>query len=201
MSRLASRPDHGVLSATGRPRGQGDSMNAHSSRLGRFDESDRFLRIDTSLGPVVLAATKKGLRGLWFDGQHYFPTLPDDSVSSEHPVLQEAEKQVQDYLAGRRPAFDLPLDLSHGTQFQQSVWAVLCKVPFGTVTSYSALAKSLGRPDAVRAVGAAIGRNPISMVVPCHRVLGADGSLTGYAGGLPRKRTLLKLEGHANIPE
>ena len=100
-----------------------------------------------------------------------------------------------DRQAATRQAFDLPLDLSGGTPFQQAVWRALLAIPSGATTSYGALARALGSPTAVRAVGAAVGRNPISIVVPCHRVLGAGGALTGYAGGLARKQALLRLEG------
>ena len=110
-------------------------------------------------------------------------------------VLREAAAQLVDYLAGRRAAFDLPLDLSHGTAFQQEVWRALRGIPRGATTSYGALGTRVGRPAAMRAVGAAVGRNPISVIVPCHRVIGAGGALTGYAGGLDRKTALLTLEG------
>ena len=110
-------------------------------------------------------------------------------------MLRQAAAQLADYFAGRRDSFDLPLDLSHGTAFQQSVWQALRAIPAGQTTSYGALSAGVGKPAAVRAVGAAVGRNPISVIVPCHRVLGADGSLTGYAGGLERKTALLELEG------
>jgi len=151
------------------------------------------IRTPTPLGPVRLATSPEGLCGLWFEGQrhepsHQWPNAPD------HPVLQEAARQLDAYLRGQRAGFDLPLDLSGGTPFQQSVWQALLVVPRGTPTSYGALARSLNNPPAVRAVGAAVGRNPVSVVVPCHRVLGADGSLTGYAGGLERKAALLALE-------
>ena len=109
--------------------------------------------------------------------------------------LRAAARQLAQYLAGTRQAFDLPLDLSGGTPFQQAVWRALLAIPSGATTSYGALARALGSPTAVRAVGAAVGRNPISIVVPCHRVLGAGGALTGYAGGLARKQALLRLEG------
>jgi methylated-DNA-[protein]-cysteine S-methyltransferase len=110
-------------------------------------------------------------------------------------VLLQAAAQVNEYFAGARTRFDLPLDLSHGTPFQQSVWHALLRLPYGDTTSYAALSAAIGTPAAVRAVGAAVGRNPISVIVPCHRILGSDGSLTGYAGGLDRKRQLLTLEG------
>ncbi|MFT4241136.1 MAG: methylated-DNA--[protein]-cysteine S-methyltransferase [Acidovorax sp.] len=150
-------------------------------------------RTTTPLGPVRLAASPGGLCGLWFEGQRHAPARhwPD---APSHPVLQEAARQLNQYLRGEREGFDLPLDLSGGTPFQQSVWQALRAVPRGAPTSYGALARTLNNPSAVRAVGAAVGRNPVSVVVPCHRVLGADGSLTGYAGGLERKTALLALE-------
>ena len=101
------------------------------------------------------------------------------------------------YFAGQLRAFDVPLDLSAGTPFQQSVWAALLNIPSGQSQSYGDLARHLNNPKAVRAVGAAVGRNPVGIIVPCHRILGAGGQLTGYAGGLWRKQALLKLEGHA----
>lgn len=156
-------------------------------------------RASTPLGPVRLAASPAGLCGLWFEGQRHEPSrwLQGDTAWAEtdaHPLLQEAALQLQQYLGGEREAFDLPLDLSGGTPFQQDVWRALLAIGRGGTTSYGQLSHSLGRPRAVRAVGAAVGRNPLSVVVPCHRVLGADGSLTGYAGGLDRKTALLALE-------
>jgi methylated-DNA-[protein]-cysteine S-methyltransferase len=110
-------------------------------------------------------------------------------------VLAQAVGQLRAYFAGERTTFDLPLDLQAGTPFQQSVWQALLAIPRGGTTSYAELGRRLGRPQAARAVGAAVGRNPLSVVVPCHRVLGTGGSLTGYAGGLERKTALLALEG------
>ncbi|MDM0104245.1 methylated-DNA--[protein]-cysteine S-methyltransferase [Variovorax sp. J22R24] len=151
--------------------------------------------IDSSLGGVTLAATDKGLAGVWFDQQRHWPDTAGWQADANHPVLMEAAAQLMDYFAGRRKHFDLTLDLSHGTAFQQSVWQALLAIPAGQTTSYGALSAGVGNPAAVRAVGAAVGRNPISVIVPCHRVLGSDGSLTGYAGGLDRKTALLELEG------
>lgn len=156
-------------------------------------------RTTTSLGPVRLAASPTGLSGLWFEGQRHEPgallygamAWPE---APGHAVLQDAAQQIQEYLAGERAGFDLPLDLSGGTPFQQSVWHALLTIGRGATTSYGALSQQLGKPRAVRALGAAVGRNPLSVVVPCHRVVGMDGSLTGYAGGLDRKRALLTLE-------
>jgi len=155
----------------------------------------RSTRIDSPLGGITLAATDAGLAGLWFDAQRHAPDMTGWQADAGHPVLREAAAQVHDYFAGRRSAFDLPLDLSHGTAFQQAVWQALCAIAPGQTTSYGRLSAGIGNPAAVRAVGAAVGRNPISVIVPCHRVLGAGGGLTGYAGGLHRKSALLALEG------
>lgn len=157
--------------------------------------SIRMRHVETTLGGVTLAASNAGLIGLWFDQQRHSPDTTGWQPDADDPVLTEAASQVVDYFAGRRSDFDLPLDLSHGTAFQQSVWQALLAIPAGSTTSYGALSAMVGKPAAVRAVGAAIGRNPISVIVPCHRVVGADGSLTGYAGGLDRKTALLTLEG------
>lgn len=159
-------------------------------------------RIATPLGDVRLAASPAGLCGLWFDGQRHQPApwldgptaWPEDTA---HPVLRNAATQLQQYFSGERARFDLPLDLSGGTPFQQAVWQALLQIDTGQTRSYAALARMLDRPLAVRAVGAAVGRNPVSVVVPCHRVLGSGGALTGYAGGLPRKVALLRREGVA----
>ena len=151
------------------------------------------------LGVITLAATPQGLAGVWFDGQqHLPPALLNPStrwpVDSSHPVLRLASQQLAEYFAGQRQHFDLPLDLSGGTDFQQAVWQVLLTIEPGHTQTYGQVSQHMGRPTAVRAVGAAIGRNPLSIIVPCHRVLGTNGALTGYAGGLPRKTHLLTLE-------
>ncbi len=158
----------------------------------------------TVLGTVHLAASPTGLAGLWFPGQRHLPAQLDGPrawpVADGHPVLLAAAGQLHAYLAGKRSRFDVPLDLSAGTAFQQAVWQALRGIAHGQTLSYAALAQALGRPQAVRAVAGAIGRNPVSVVVPCHRVLGAKGSLTGYAGGLERKTALLRLEGALALP-
>ena len=151
--------------------------------------------IDTPLGGITMAATDRGLAGVWFDQQRHWPDTSGWITRDDHPALVEAATQLRDYFAGKRERFDMKLDLSHGTAFQQSVWHQLLAIPAGATTSYGKLSMNVGNPAAVRAVGAAVGRNPISVIVPCHRVLGADGSLTGYAGGLERKTALLELEG------
>ena len=143
----------------------------------------------TPLGSLQLVARDGLLERIAFPGTHV-ARLPAADV----PVLSLAAAQLGDYFAGRRRAFDLPLAAA-GTAFQEAVWAALGSIPFGETRSYGDLARALGRPRAVRAVGAANGRNPLPIVVPCHRVIGADGSLTGYAGGMARKRWLLELEG------
>jgi methylated-DNA-[protein]-cysteine S-methyltransferase len=150
--------------------------------------------IDTPLGGMTMAATDQGLAGVWFDQQRHWPDTTGWIAQHDHPALVEAAAQLRDYFAGRRDSFDMKLDLSHGTAFQQSVWQQLLAIPPGSTLSYGTLSANVGNPTAVRAVGAAVGRNPISVIVPCHRVLGANGSLTGYAGGLERKTALLELE-------
>jgi methylated-DNA-[protein]-cysteine S-methyltransferase len=151
---------------------------------------------DSPMGRMLLAASAKGLAGVWFVGQRHGPVDAQwPEAPHDHPVLDAAVQQLREYFAGSRTRFDLPLDLCHGTPFQQSVWQALLAIPPGATTSYTALGRSVGRPQAARAVGAAVGRNPVSIVVPCHRVLGAAGDLTGYAGGVERKSALLKLEG------
>lgn len=152
-------------------------------------------RYESALGPMLLAATDLGVAGVWFVGQRHGPDSTGWTVRPEHPVLGQARAQLDDYFAGRRDGFALPLDLRLGTAFQQSVWQALLRIPRGETTSYGELSRRVGRPQAARAVGAAVGRNPVSIVVPCHRVVGTGGALTGYAGGLDRKTALLKLEG------
>ena len=156
-------------------------------------------RFQSPLGTLFAAASDKGLAGLWFDDQRHLPTeLTGAAVwrtDDDHPLLKRTVNQIEDYFAGTRAVFDMPLDLSHGTPFQQSVWQALLLIASGDTASYGQISARIGNPTAVRAVGAAVGRNPISIIVPCHRVMGADGSLTGYAGGLHRKTALLALEG------
>ena len=160
------------------------------------------LRTDSPLGPITLAASEQGLCGLWFDDQRHGPSDADKrhwQPHAHHPVLQRAASQLHAYFAGQLSGFDIPLDLSRGTPFQQSVWAALLNTPFGQSQTYGDLARHVNKPTAVRAVGAAVGRNPVGIIVPCHRILGAGGQLTGYAGGLWRKQALLKLEGHLAV--
>jgi methylated-DNA-[protein]-cysteine S-methyltransferase len=149
---------------------------------------------ESPLGTMLLAATDRGLAGVWFIGQKHGPDASGWREDASHPVLRAAMDQLDDYFAGRRDAFELPLDLQAGTPFQQSVWNALCSIAPGATTTYGELGRRIGRPEAARAVGAAVGRNPLSIVVPCHRVVGSDGGLTGYAGGIERKTALLAHE-------
>jgi methylated-DNA-[protein]-cysteine S-methyltransferase len=161
----------------------------------KFAETTVQTRYNSPLGSIILAATDDGLVGLWFDGQRHQPDTSTWPHAPDHPVLQQAQAQLSDYFAGRRTCFELPLAFDAGTRFQQDVWRALLKIPHGATRSYGALSADIGKPAAVRAVGGAVGRNPLSIIVPCHRVVGADGALTGYAGGLARKTALLQLEG------
>ncbi|WP_240523270.1 methylated-DNA--[protein]-cysteine S-methyltransferase [Polaromonas sp. AER18D-145] len=215
----------------------------------KFDTSIVQTRFQSPLGTIIIAATHRGLAGLWFEGQRHLPpelltptlgtdvsSLPPEGAlrlrpgpsagsgqakagsaapaggekdptpvasrrtatwpsDPDHPVLKEVMQQLTAYFAGQRSRFDVPLDLAHGTAFQQSVWQALLDIPQGGTASYGEVGRRIGKPAAVRAVGAAVGRNPVSIIVPCHRVMGANGALTGYAGGLDRKTALLKLEG------
>lgn len=163
----------------------------------KFSPTLETTTVASPLGAIRLAASPRGLAGLWFDGQRHQPDASAWLEAPAHPLLRRTALLLQAYFAGRASALpaDLPLDLQAGTAFQQAVWQALLRIPRGGTTSYGGIAADLGRPAAVRAVGAAVGRNPISILVPCHRVLGRDGSLTGYAGGLDRKTALLRLEG------
>lgn len=150
-------------------------------------------RLDTPLGPVTLAASATGLAGLWFDAQRHHPGPLELPFDPAHPLIAQAAAELAAYFRGEATGFTVPLD-AEGTPFQRAVWDALRAIAAGTTTSYGEIARRVGRPSAVRAVGAAVGRNPLSIVVPCHRVIGGGGALTGYAGGLDRKRSLLALE-------
>ncbi|RZJ05742.1 MAG: methylated-DNA--[protein]-cysteine S-methyltransferase [Rubrivivax sp.] len=153
-------------------------------------------RIGTPLGAVTLARSAAGLSGLWFDGQKHHPGelgVPHDD--GHDPVLSGAQAALTAYFSGK--PFDVPPLDPAGTPFQRAVWQALLDIEAGASDTYGRLAERLGRAQAARALGAAVGRNPISILIPCHRVVGANGSLTGYAGGLDRKKALLSLEGAA----
>ena len=152
------------------------------------------MTVPSPLGPLTLAASPTGLIGVWFETQVHRPDLLQWAEDTTHPLLKLAANELAEYFAGHRSTFSVPLDLSRGTDFQQRVWQQLLAIPCGHTTSYGAISQQLGQPKAVRAVGGAVGRNPLGIIVPCHRVIGANGTLTGYAGGLNRKVALLDLE-------
>ena len=157
-----------------------------------------FDRVPTPLGGMVLASDGDALSGAWFDGQRYQPQIgPAWQRQPDLPVLRRAADELAEYFAGQRVAFDVPL-APVGTPFQHDVWRAIAGVRYGATIAYRDLAARAGRPESIRAAGTATGRNPLSIIVPCHRIVGADGALTGYAGGLARKRALLALE-HAAI--
>jgi len=160
-----------------------------------------FTTLHSPLGELTLVATEIGLRAVLWPQDQGRVALPESMVvSHSEPVLSLAGTQIGEYFAGERETFDLPLDL-HGTDFQKATWKALAEIPYGATWTYGQQAEHIGRPNAVRAVGAANGRNPVSIVLPCHRVIGADGSLTGFAGGLEAKQHLLVLEGALEAAE
>lgn len=155
----------------------------------------RYDFLDTACGALLVAIDETGLRHVDFvDGLRTLPKQDEWQRDSE--ALAPYLEQFRAYFAGELQRFTLPL-AAQGTPFQQAVWQALCDIPYGETRSYRDIALAIGKPTAMRAVGAANGRNPLSIIVPCHRVIGRDGSLTGYAGGLPIKQALLKLEGIA----
>ena len=151
--------------------------------------------VNSPLGSLTLVASDKGLCGVWFEDQAHKPDLRHLPWGPSQHWLRLAKTQLTEYFAGKRSSFDLPLDLANGSAFQQSVWRSLLQIPYGRYSTYGELAQHLGQAQAARAVGMAVGRNPLSIIVPCHRVVGANGALTGYAGGLWRKMDLLQREG------
>lgn len=151
------------------------------------------------VGVLTLVASDKGLRAiLWENDDPDRVKMEPLAEMPDHPVLVEVAKQLAEYFAGQRNRFDAPLDFG-GTDFQKSVWAALLTIPFGETRSYADIARQIGRPTAMRAVGAANGRNPISIIAPCHRVVGSNGTLTGFAGGLAAKAYLLQHEGRSLV--
>ena len=156
---------------------------------------------DTPFGPVLLSASAVGLTRIDFPGEGRFAgrgpdaaAPPGTSDGGAIGLLEEADRQLDEYFAGSRRVFDLPLDLA-GTPFQRSVWRAIAAVPWGETASYGAIAASIGAPNAYRAVGTACGANPVALVVPCHRIVGSDRGLHGFGGGLPTKDWLLDHEG------
>lgn len=159
--------------------------------------NNRHAIVGTELGDLTLVAADDALIGVYFPHHWVKPdpaTLGDPVDPTQDPVLAEAHRQLDEYLTGERETFDLPVKLHGGDEFQRKVWALLDEIPRGETTTYGELAERLGDKQLAQLVGQAVGRNPVSIVVPCHRVVGKDGKLTGYAGGLKRKQFLLDLE-------
>ncbi len=149
---------------------------------------------ESPLGQILLVGNASALTGLHFVGEKYYPAVdPGWQHNPNSKIIVRARQQIAEYFAGKRKDFDLAVDPA-GTTFQREVWRALQKIPYGVTANYGAVAQRIGQPNASRAVGAANGRNPISIVIPCHRVIGANGDLTGYAGGMARKEALLRLE-------
>ena len=156
--------------------------------------SVHWMHVDSPVGWLLVAANDDGLRAIEFPRNRHPVKRDDGWIEAAHPLIDEAQRQLGDYFAGKREAFDLPL-APRGTPFQLAVWNALLRIPFGDTWTYGDLARHIDQPSAVRAVGAANGRNPIPIIIPCHRVIGSDGALTGFGGGLPTKEFLLRLEG------
>ena len=152
-----------------------------------------YTEMDSPLGTIRLRGTPDHLTGVFMENHRHGPT-DQHATQRDNTLFANARAQLAEYFAGERTTFDLPLDRTVGTAFQRQVWQALLDIPYGETISYGELARRIGAPAAVRAVGLANGRNPLSIVVPCHRVIGAGGKLTGYGGGMDRKRLLLDLE-------
>ena len=156
-------------------------------------------KYESPLGGITLAADDEGITGVWFDGQKYFPrTLPAKRTERPLPFSERVEEWLGIYFSGRNPGFSVPLHME-GSPFQRAVWNILQRIPYGRTVTYGDIARETARQQgtatmSAQAVGNAVGRNPVSILVPCHRVVGSDGSLTGYAGGIPKKVGLLTLE-------
>ena len=156
----------------------------------------RYAQVETPLGDLTLVAKGDGLSGVYFPGHWHLPKDPafgDEVDAHTDPVLSRVAEEIREYLSGARTDFDIPVR-THGDDFSEKVWSAIAKIPYGKTTTYGRIARDMGDPHLAQRVGQAVGRNPVSIVIPCHRVVGSDGSLTGYAGGLERKRTLLDLE-------
>jgi methylated-DNA-[protein]-cysteine S-methyltransferase len=154
----------------------------------------RYARIATPLGSLLATSTHAALTGLYYEGQPHAPTPRGDWIEDAGATpIADCARQLAEYLDGRRRSFDFPMR-PEGSDFQRRVWIEIAKIPYGETITYTQLAARAGAPGSARAAGAATGRNPLSIVVPCHRVVGSDGSLTGYAGGVPRKARLLEIE-------
>jgi methylated-DNA-[protein]-cysteine S-methyltransferase len=159
-------------------------------------------RIESPVGMLTVSSDGKNVFGLWIEGQKYFArTLGKDVSEQNLPVFEDVQKWLSIYFSGKEPDFMPPL-MPEGSPFQKSIWNILCKIPYGKTTTYGEIAKQFdlvnkGRHTSARAVGSAVGHNPVSILIPCHRVIGKNGDLTGYAGGINTKRKLLQMEGIA----
>lgn len=154
-----------------------------------------YTNIQISLGNMVVVANLHSLEGLYFEGQKHEPRIdPIWHHDSTSKLFSAVSTQLQEYINGTREKFDIPYSFERGTDFQQKVWKALSYIPYGKTMSYQELAKLIEYPKATRAVAAAIGKNPLSLIIPCHRIIGSNGSLTGYAAGLELKKRLLTLE-------
>lgn len=153
-----------------------------------------YIEFDSPVGVLRIVADRDALRQIDFHSARAIPAPDPAWVNADDTLLREAKQQLQAWFAGDRRAFELPL-APEGTPFQRDVWDALCRIPYGETVSYGDIAADVGRPDASRAVGAACGRNPLPIVIPCHRVVGRNGSLTGFGGGIEAKKTLLAVEG------
>jgi methylated-DNA-[protein]-cysteine S-methyltransferase len=154
-----------------------------------------FTTFKSPLGKMIAAASNDNLAGLWFDDGKHIPDMRDWKEIKSHPILDQTQKEIELYFKGDIKQFSIPMKAEWGTEFQRSVWNALKDIDSGSTLTYSDIAAKIGKPTAVRPVSTAIGHNPWTIVVPCHRVVGKGGSLTGYAGGLHRKEALLRLEG------
>jgi methylated-DNA-[protein]-cysteine S-methyltransferase len=153
--------------------------------------------LKTPLGPITAAAENEALTGLWFLNQKYYPGQTSEWIDKpDYPLFKSLDAWLLDYFSGKNPRLDFKL-APHGTVFQKRVWKLLLKIPYGKTSTYGAIAKALAteKGSSARAVGGAVGHNPLSILIPCHRVIGASGNITGYAGGIDKKRALLQLEG------
>jgi methylated-DNA-[protein]-cysteine S-methyltransferase len=154
----------------------------------------KYAIFDSPIGKLTVSTDGKAITGLHIEGDRYFPAIPPGwEKDSELPILSQAGQELAEYFAGKRRRFDLPITLE-GTEFQKQVWRTLAKIPSGKTMSYGEIAATIKRPKAVRAVGSAVGRNKICLLIPCHRVIASDGSLSGFSAGLERKKKLLDLE-------
>jgi methylated-DNA-[protein]-cysteine S-methyltransferase len=169
-------------------------MRGNANRMTQ-EMKKHFTHFETPMGTMLAIATDDAITDLHIVSGKYVPKLDDDWIDSPKlPVFLQLRQELGEYFAGRRKTFTVKL-APEGTEFQRAAWKALTKIPFGQTRSYGEQAAAIGKPKAVRAIGAANGRNPIAIVVPCHRVIGANGTLTGYAGGLDKKEFLLRLEG------